>query len=223
MELREMVENTQSQILELRKQLEDTQSAKQESKARFEAAEEELHRILPFEAELKEKNLLIGKLKHQAVGLNDHLTKALRQIQRGKIEDTIDKQLVTNNFLQFLSIDRADPKKFQVLQVMSAMLGWTEGKSTVHGSVILVLIKIEQRERAGLVRAGATNLSLRASISPWHRTPGTPTLSSPNLAANEGLGRKESIAGLFSDFLESEAEGGSSKATSVSSFTRPTS
>lgn len=37
------------------------------------------------------------------------------------------RQLVTNHFLQFLSLDRSDPKKFQVLQLISALLGWTEG------------------------------------------------------------------------------------------------
>ncbi len=52
---------------------------------------QELERALPFEKEVKEKNLLIGKLRHEAVILNDHLTKALRYLKKGKPEDTIDK------------------------------------------------------------------------------------------------------------------------------------
>ena len=52
---------------------------------------QELDRALPFEKEVKEKNLLIGKLRHEAVILNDHLTKALRYLKKSKPEDTIDK------------------------------------------------------------------------------------------------------------------------------------
>ena len=52
---------------------------------------QELQRALPFEKEVKEKNLLIGKLRHEAVILNDHLTKALRYLKKGKPEDNIDK------------------------------------------------------------------------------------------------------------------------------------
>jgi len=57
----------------------------------LESTEKELERALPFEGEVKEKNFLIGKLRHQAVILNDHLTKALRYLKRGQPEDTIDK------------------------------------------------------------------------------------------------------------------------------------
>ena len=57
----------------------------------LESAKSELERALPFETEVKEKNLLIGKLRHEAVVLNDHLTKALRQLKRGKQDDNIDK------------------------------------------------------------------------------------------------------------------------------------
>ena len=57
----------------------------------LESTKIELERVLPFEKEVKEKNLLIGKLRHEAVILNDHLTKALRYLKKGKPEDTIDK------------------------------------------------------------------------------------------------------------------------------------
>lgn len=54
-------------------------------------AQEELERVRPFEKEVKEKNLLIGKLRHEAVTLNDHLTKALRFLKKGKPEDNVDR------------------------------------------------------------------------------------------------------------------------------------
>ena len=38
------------------------------------------------------------------------------------------RELVTNHVLQFLSLDRSDPKKFQILQLISSLLGWTDGR-----------------------------------------------------------------------------------------------
>lgn len=90
-ELREIVENSQAQIESLRKQLEEVEVRAAESSTALESARKELERALPFEKEVKEKNLLIGKLRHEAVILNDHLTKALRYLKKGKSEDTIDK------------------------------------------------------------------------------------------------------------------------------------
>ena len=39
------------------------------------------------------------------------------------------RQLVTNHFLHFVALERADPKKFQVLQIIAALLGWSEGNN----------------------------------------------------------------------------------------------
>ena len=90
-ELREIVENSQAQIESLRKQLQEVEAKAAESSNALECAQKELERALPFEKEVKEKNLLIGKLRHEAVILNDHLTKALRFLKKGKPEDNIDK------------------------------------------------------------------------------------------------------------------------------------
>lgn len=90
-ELRELVENSQAQIESLRKQLEEVQGKAAASSSALESAQKDLERALPFEKEVKEKNLLIGKLRHEAVTLNDHLTKALRFLKKGKPEDSIDK------------------------------------------------------------------------------------------------------------------------------------
>ncbi|KAL8766601.1 MAG: hypothetical protein Q9209_006666 [Squamulea sp. 1 TL-2023] len=187
-ELRELVENSQTQVGTLEKQLKQVQQQALEATDAVEHMQKELERALPFEKEVKEKNLLIGKLRHEAVILNDHLTKALRFLKKGKPEDNIDKQLVTNHFLHFLALERSDPKKFQILQIIAALLGWTD----------------EQREQAGLARPGASNPNLRVPISPWHRTPSTPSLSTDFFPDN--ISRKESLAELWSDFLEQEAQ-----------------
>lgn len=128
-ELRETVESSQAQLDALKKQAEESSKRASEAAEQLETTKKELERALPFEKEVKEKNLLIGKLRHEAVILNDHLTKALRFLKRGKPEDNVDRQIVTNHFLHFLSLDRSDPKKFQILQLIAALLGWTDGTS----------------------------------------------------------------------------------------------
>lgn len=90
-ELREIVENSQSQVENLQRQLREAETKATESLTTLNSTKEELERALPFEREVKEKNLLIGKLRHEAVILNDHLTKALRYLKKGKPQDTIDK------------------------------------------------------------------------------------------------------------------------------------
>ena len=103
------------------------------------------------------------------------------------------RQIVTNHFLHFLALDRSDPKKFQILQLIAALLGWTD----------------EQKEQAGLVRPGAasTTGSLRLPQTPFvHRTPSTPALTGdyfPDSVASPG--GKESLAELWQNFLEQEA------------------
>ena len=147
-ELRELVENSQIQVESLQKQLQEVQIRVNDAEGSLKSAGEELQRALPFEKEVKEKNLLIGKLRHEAVILNDHLTKALRYLKKGRPEDNIDKsvvssllpnvisdrsrQLVTNHFLHFLALERGDPKKFQVLQIIAALLGWTDGTAPTN-------------------------------------------------------------------------------------------
>ncbi|CAI6338721.1 unnamed protein product [Periconia digitata] len=191
-ELKKSVENYESLVNELRKQVQAAEEAATSAKTALNATRTELDRALPFEKEVKEKNLLIGKLRHEAVTLNEHLTKALRILKKGRPEDNVDRQIITNYFLHFLSIDRSDPKKFEALQLIAALLGWTD----------------EQREQSGLARPGASNSSLRIPMSPFRRTPSTPSLNSslndPMLMASSSS-NKESLAELWSDFLDREA------------------
>ena len=73
-----------------------------------------------------------------AVILNEHLTKALRLLKRSSPQSTIDKQIMTNFLLQFLTLPREDTKRFEILGLMASILEWTD----------------EQRQRAGLFRIG---------------------------------------------------------------------
>jgi chromosome segregation ATPase len=90
-ELRELVESSDSQLEELRRSLREAQKQAADADKSLQHAQEEIERVRPFEKEVKEKNLLIGKLRHEAVTLNDHLTKALRFLKKGKPEDNVDR------------------------------------------------------------------------------------------------------------------------------------
>lgn len=105
---------------------------------------------------------------------------------------TLQRQIITNYFLQFLSLDRSDPKRFQILQVIAGYLAWTE----------------EQKEQAGLARPGASNSTLRLPVSPFHRTPSTPSLSTEFFSENAPTSGKESLADLWAGFLERSVEEG---------------
>lgn len=96
-ELRELVEASQTETETLRKQLQDAEKASSVAVTELETTKKELERALPFEKEVKEKNLLIGKLRHEAVTLNDHLTKALRFLKKGKPEDNVDRYAIAQS------------------------------------------------------------------------------------------------------------------------------
>ncbi|XDG03277.1 hypothetical protein ABKA04_002892 [Annulohypoxylon sp. FPYF3050] len=190
-ELREMVETSEEQLQALKKLVLEADTRATEAEKVKESLQKELERTAPFEKEVKEKNLLIGKLRHEAIVLNDHLTKALRYLKKTKPEDSIDRQIVTNHFLQFLALDRSDPKKFQILQIIAGLLNWTD----------------EQREQAGLARPGTSTNSLRLPNSPFHRTPSTPSLSADFFSDPTPTSTtKESLADLWAGFLERSVE-----------------
>ncbi|TEA20126.1 GRIP domain-containing protein [Colletotrichum sidae] len=191
-ELREMVETSEEQLAALKKQVQEADVRATEAETAKENLTKELERTAPFEKEVKEKNLLIGKLRHEAIVLNDHLTKALRYLKKTKPEDNVDRQVVTNHLIHFLTTDRSDPKRFQILQVMAGYLNWND----------------EQREQAGLARPGTSTSNLRLPASPFHRTPSTPSLSAEFFSETPTSANKESLADLWAGFLERSAEEG---------------
>ncbi|KAL2203616.1 hypothetical protein CC79DRAFT_1336302 [Sarocladium strictum] len=212
-ELREMVETTEEQLGRQKELVQQAETRAKEAEETMDGLKTELERTAPFEKEVKEKNLLIGKLRHEAIVLNDHLTKALRYLKKTKPEDNVDRQVVTNYLLQFLTLDRSDAKRFQVLQVIAGYLNWSD----------------EDREKAGLARPGgggnslgSGGSSLRLPMSPFSRTPSSPSLNADLFSEPTPSGKdKESLAELWAGFLErsaaEEATPGGSRKGSVSS------
>lgn len=93
-ELREMVETSEEQLQAMKKLVQEADARTTEAESAKEYLTKELERTVPFEKEVKEKNLLIGKLRHEAIVLNDHLTKALRYLKKTKPEDNVDRYAV---------------------------------------------------------------------------------------------------------------------------------
>jgi chromosome segregation ATPase len=136
-------DKTKALLLEiniLQEELEKTKEKLEQSVTQVAELQKSNADIPELEKEVKEKNLQLGKLRHEAVTLNEHLTRALRMIQKTSQGDTVDKQLVTNMLLSFLSLPRADTKRFEVLNLISNYLGWND----------------DQNIQAGLSRSGAT-------------------------------------------------------------------
>jgi hypothetical protein len=102
-----------------------------------------------------------------AVILNEHLTKALRLLKRASPASTVDKMVMTNFLLQFLSLPREDTKRFEILNLISSLLEWND----------------EQRQKAGLARSSG------AKDSSFRRTNSNPMLS--DYPMSPGLDRKE--------------------------------
>ena len=89
-----------------------------------------------------------------AVIINEHLMEALRRLRRNSSDTNVDRRLVTNVLLSFLATPRADPKKFEMLQLLSTVLSWGDA----------------EREKAGLQRSvPAPATSTGGSLLSWGR------------------------------------------------------
>ncbi|WVR05645.1 hypothetical protein IAU60_002667 [Kwoniella sp. DSM 27419] len=148
-----------------------------------------------LERELKEKNVLIGKLRHDAVVNNEHLTEALRRLRKNSSDNNVDRRLVTNILLSFLTTSRGDTKRFEMLSLLSTILSWDEN----------------EREKAGLQRKGGTPLVGGDGKDRKREGKGK------ERSAEEEAAMNESFSNLFVEFLLKEASQGQQSRASVSS------
>lgn len=117
-----------------------------------------------------------------AVILNEHLTEALRRLKKDSSENNVDRRLVTNVLLTFLNTPRADAKRFEMLQLLSSILSWSD----------------DEREKAGLQRMGG-------SSSSGNVMPGKPNISmgsSRRRAMSKAKGKGPEDAGGAEEGLE---------------------
>ncbi|KAK8865685.1 hypothetical protein IAR55_000830 [Kwoniella newhampshirensis] len=145
-----------------------------------------------LERELREKNQLIGKLRHDAVVNNEHLTEALRRLRKNSSDNNVDRRLVTNILLSFLTTARSDSKRFEMLSLLSTILSWDDN----------------EREKAGLQRQGATGGPAGKSGSDHGLRRGGG--KDKERSAEEEAAMNESFSNLFVEFLLKEASQGQS-------------
>lgn len=95
----------------------------------------ERDKLKQLENDVNAKQLLIGKLRHEAIILNEHLTKALQMLKQhlSSENNAIDKELVLNVLIGFLQFPRGDTKKYEALQLISALLDWDENQKVAAG------------------------------------------------------------------------------------------
>lgn len=188
-ELQQAVKDYQVQLNRATEQLAEYKSRALTAEAELSETQSNTPRVLDLEKEVKEKNLLIGKLRHEAVILNEHLKEALRRLRRNSSETNVDRRLVTNVVLSFLSTPRADTKRYEMLTLLASILSWND----------------QEREKAGLQRNQPTN-----SASFWGRSSSSPASSPARAAELDKTDETESFSRLWVEFLMTEAAAGES-------------
>ncbi|GAA6015022.1 hypothetical protein JCM11491_001629 [Sporobolomyces phaffii] len=164
---------------------------------RLAGAQNNSEKVLALTSEVKEKSLLIGKLRHEAVILNEHLTEALRRLKRDASADSVDRRLVSNVLITFLNTPRGDTKRFEMLQLIASILSWTD----------------DQREKVGLQRS--SGVSGPGVIASGARGAGKGhARSGKSQAVDEGV-ENESFSNLWIEFLLKESSQGGTATTSA--------
>lgn len=119
----------------LAKEIEDLKSHTESQAVKINELTEANSEISELKQDVQSKQLIIGKLRHEAIILNEHLTKSLSMLKQklGDTEATVDRELVSNLFLNFLQIPRGDTKKFEALLLIGGLLSWDDEKKIQAG------------------------------------------------------------------------------------------
>ncbi|KZV92668.1 hypothetical protein EXIGLDRAFT_718117 [Exidia glandulosa HHB12029] len=160
-EIRQIVQDFEARLNQTTQSLAEYKSRALTAEVALEESTTNSRRTAELEAELKEKNALIGKIRYDGVVLNEHLTEALRRLRKNSSDTNVDRRLVTNILLSFLTTPRTDGKRFEMLTLLASILQWSDS----------------EREKAGLQRAGGAAASLRGKAAAAAEPPGDETES----------------------------------------------
>ncbi|KAJ2745115.1 hypothetical protein GGI20_002413 [Coemansia sp. BCRC 34301] len=134
-----------------------------------------------YQQRLAEQVSELERLRHEVAVLKDHLNESMRRLREESSEFNLDKRVITNLIVGFLALPYGDSKRFEILQLMSSILQFSE----------------EQQEKAGLIRkAGGRR-------APMQSAPGTPTPGSE--LADMQLETKDSFGDQWISFLLRES------------------
>ncbi|KAH9947289.1 hypothetical protein B0H21DRAFT_778633 [Amylocystis lapponica] len=148
-------------------------------------------RLLIQIAGLQEKSLLISKLRHEAVIMNEHLMEALRRLRHSSTDTNVDRRLVINVLLSFLKYAACGLQAFQNdISLLATVLSWRTGKRcAIHAaaasSVVLRCVSLQSFSRlwVGFPLTEATEgdgapPSVKSSARKNGSLPSTPTRTS---------------------------------------------
>ena len=125
-------------IAELESKITDLQRQLETKEDKISELEQQSQEIDTLKQEVHAKQLQIGKLRHEAIILNEHLTKLLTQIKElmGDELTRVDKELITNLIIQFLQFPRGDSKKFETLLLIALTLTWDDTQRVAAGLLL---------------------------------------------------------------------------------------
>lgn len=135
-EMQAAVEHIERQLTVAKKSWAEYEERAHIAEAALSKYQQDVGKTQKYEQEIKEKNLLIGKLRHEAIILNEHLVEAMRKLKEETSESNVDRQLITNLLVGFFMAPRGDRKRYDILTIISNVLQLTE----------------EQKEQIGLSR-----------------------------------------------------------------------
>lgn len=135
------------QIADLKQRLSQGKEEINKDTTKIKEFEAQTAEIAELKKELKEKSLQIGKLRHDTISLQENLSKSMRELLKLSQSDTVDRPVISNMLLTFLSLPRTDTKRFEILQLISHILDWDD----------------DQRVQAGLARKGFENTPITSA------------------------------------------------------------
>ncbi|GEQ69915.1 hypothetical protein JCM33374_g3591 [Metschnikowia sp. JCM 33374] len=129
------IASAQTKLEQLQAEITVVKRESEEKAAEIETLQKDKETIKSLQEEVHSKSLVIGKLRHEAIILNEHLTKSISMLkqQSGDTNKTVDRELVSNLILKFLQIPRGDTKKFEALSLIGGLLDWDEEKKIQAG------------------------------------------------------------------------------------------
>lgn len=190
-ELRQAVKDYEAQLQQVTLSLAEFKHRAHTAELQLEESQTNITRTAELENQVKEKNLLIGKLRHEAVIMNEHLVEALRRLRKSSSETNVDRRLVTNVLLSYITTPRGDTKRFEMLSLLASILNWSD----------------QEKEKAGIQKAGSGGGTLASPSSGFWGRSLSSGAHSPVKSPTEKSEETESFSRLWVEFLLTEAAG----------------
>lgn len=130
-----VVESLEKEVARLNTVVSDCEAEVERKNDQIAQLQGESAKIAALQDEIHSKLLVIGKLRHEAVILNEHLTKSMGMLKQQLVQskNTVDRDLISNLFLNFVQLPRGDTKKFEALQLISDLLEWDDTRKVQAG------------------------------------------------------------------------------------------